>query len=376
MKKYKTVIALTALLLSAGSVLGILPLNAFATSENTEKTVENSSDERLDGTEITEDSRGRGGFRHNGKRRCPRCENGDGASEKGKDDGRKMQDHRPGRGEGKPIPPEWRRGRAHRPMPLPETEENEVEEIPDNADDTEREASAAANAAHNWYCMRNTSHTLPPIDRGMEFITEYNTVYADVAAAEKGDKVIYLTFDAGYENGNVGKILDVLKKHNAPGAFFVLENLIKREPELVKRMANEGHLVCNHTMKHRDMTKIHSVEEFAAELEGLERYAEESIGIKLAKFYRPPEGRFSRRDLGFAEQLGYRTVFWSFAYADWDNARQPDQASAIAKILDNAHPGEIMLLHPTSATNAAVLDRVLSQLESEGYRFGSLCDIK
>ncbi|MBQ9117182.1 MAG: polysaccharide deacetylase family protein, partial [Clostridia bacterium] len=247
--------------------------------------------------------------------------------------------------------------------------------IPDRPNGAERETAATETSAHNWYCMRNSCHTLPPIDRGMEFITEYNAIYADTKAAENGDKVIYLTFDAGYENGNVTKILDTLKKHNAPGAFFVLENLIKREPELVKRMASEGHLVCNHTLKHPDMTKIDSIDKFSAEVEGLAKYAKETLGVEIAKLYRPPEGRFSRRDLEYADKLGYRTVFWSFAYADWDNSRQPNAEAATKKILDNAHPGEIMLLHPTSSTNAEILDGVLTCLESEGYRFGSLSDI-
>lgn len=229
--------------------------------------------------------------------------------------------------------------------------------------------------AYNWYCMRNSEHTLPRAERDMEFIEEYNGIYGDTRAAESGDKVIYLTFDAGYENGNVSKILDVLKKHNAKGAFFILENLIKREPELVRRMADEGHLLCNHTLRHPDMTRIASLEGFSEQVEGLEKYALEALGVKIAKIYRPPEGRFSRRDLEFAKRLGYRTVFWSFAYADWDNDRQPSVAYAEKKILENAHPGEIMLLHPTSSTNAAVLDSVLTQLESEGYRFGTLDEI-
>ena len=275
----------------------------------------------------------------------------------------------------KRIPPEWRR--EHTPMPLPETEEGKITEIPERSEGKASEAETAASGqdVHGWYCMRNSSHTLPPIDRGMEFITECNAIYGDTEAAKNGDKVIYLTFDAGYENGNVAKILDVLKKHNAEGAFFVLENLIKREPALVKRMADEGHLVCNHTLSHPDMTKVDSIEKFSAQVDGLEKLAETELGIKMAKFYRPPEGRFSRRDLEFAKRLGYRTVFWSFAYADWDNAKQPSHEYAEKKILDNAHPGEIMLLHPTSATNAAVLDSVLTKLESEGYRFGSLNSI-
>ena len=128
-------------------------------------------------------------------------------------------------------------------------------------------------------------------------------------------------------------------------------------------MADEGHLVCNHTLDHLDMTRVDSLEKFSDQLEGLERLALEELGVKMPKFYRPPEGRFSRRDLEYASKLGYKTVFWSFAYADWDNNKQPDIAYAEKKILDNAHPGEIMLLHPTSATNAAVLDRVLCKLK-------------
>ena len=271
------------------------------------------------------------------------------------------------------IPPEWRR--EHRPMPLPENSEDKASEIPDRPEGDSEDASVSENTAYGWYCMRNSTHTLPPIDRGMEFITDCNAIYADTEAAKKGDKVIYLTFDAGYENGNVAKILDVLKKHNATGAFFILENLIKREPQLVKRMADEGHLVCNHTLSHPDMTKVDTIEKFSEQVTGLEKLALDTLGIEMAKFYRPPEGRFSRRDLEFAKELGYKTVFWSFAYADWDNGKQPSTQYAENKILENAHPGEIMLLHPTSATNAAVLDSVLTKLENEGYRFGSLDSI-
>lgn len=256
------------------------------------------------------------------------------------------------------------------PRRCPHSHREHDREEPDDCDKTVAEC-----AAYGWYCMRNSEHKLPPIDRGMEFITEYNAVYGDVKAAENGDKVIYLTFDAGYENGNISKILDVLKKHNACGAFFILENLVKREPDLVKRMQNEGHLLCNHTMKHPDMTEIDSIEKFAEQVEGLEKYAMDSLGVKIAKYYRPPEGKFSRRDLDFANKLGYRTVLWSFAYADWDNNKQPSLESAEKKIIENAHPGEIMLLHPTSSTNAAILDSVLTELEAEGYRFGSLDEI-
>lgn len=224
----------------------------------------------------------------------------------------------------------------------------------------------------NWYAKRNPKHILPDIEPDMRFITEYNAVYGDTEAAKNGDKVIYLTFDAGYENGNVERIVDTLKKHNATGAFFVLENFIARNPELVKRMISEGHLICNHTKKHPDMTKITSKEAFERELSGLDEVLIQYAGIPCAKYYRPPEGRFSRQNLQYATELGYKTVFWSFAYADWDNNKQPSPEKAIKTILDNVHPGEIMLLHPTSKTNADVLDTVLTSLENDGYRFESL----
>lgn len=229
--------------------------------------------------------------------------------------------------------------------------------------------------AYNWYVMRNSDHTLPGSPSEMSFLEEYNAVYGDKKAAESGDKVIYLTFDAGYENGNVERIVDTLKKHNAPGAFFVLENFIKRNSALVKRMADDGHLICNHTLTHPDMTKVTDKTRFSLQLSSLSNVLKETTGVEMAKFYRPPEGRFSRQNLQYASELGYKTVFWSFAYADWDNMKQPSNEEALKKILDNAHPGEIMLLHPTSKTNADILDKVLTALESEGYRFASLNEL-
>jgi len=229
--------------------------------------------------------------------------------------------------------------------------------------------------ALNWYVKRNAEHTLPKLEPQFSFISENEAYYGDKRAAENGDKVIYLTFDAGYENGNIERILNTLKKHNAPAAFFVLENLVVRNTELVKRMADEGHLICNHTKNHPDMTKICDKNKFALQLSALSDVIKEKCGVECAKFYRPPEGKFSEQNLRFAKELGYKTVFWSFAYADWDNNRQPSREDAIKKILENAHPGEIMLLHPTSKTNADILDEILTALKNDGYRFASLTEL-
>ena len=192
------------------------------------------------------------------------------------------------------------------------------------------------------------------------FWRNYDCVYLNKGTSEK---VLYLTFDAGYENGNVEKILDALKKHNAQGAFFVLEHLVKCNTPLVRRMAEEGHLVCNHTAKHPDMSRITDKTLFCKQLSALEKVYADCTGREMAPFYRPPEGRFSKQNLRYAEEEGYTTVFWSYAYADWDNNRQPDPERAIAQILAHTHPGMVILLHPTSATNAKIMDRLLTAWE-------------
>jgi peptidoglycan-N-acetylmuramic acid deacetylase len=207
------------------------------------------------------------------------------------------------------------------------------------------------------------------------FIEEFDGFYIDREHGDNcSDKVIYLTFDAGYENGNIEKVLDTLKEEQVSGAFFILGNLINKNTELVIRMFDEGHLVCNHTFSHSAMVN-RSKEEFAQELEKIEKFCFEKTGHNMAKYYRPPEGRFDRSSMQYAKELGYKTVFWSFAYADWDNSSQMSAEKAKNKILSNIHNGEIMLLHPTSATNAQILGDVIRELKAQGFRFGSLDEL-
>jgi peptidoglycan-N-acetylmuramic acid deacetylase len=189
------------------------------------------------------------------------------------------------------------------------------------------------------------------------------------------DKVVYLTFDAGYENGNIEKILNELKAENVPSAFFILGNLIQRNPDLITRMNEEGHLVCNHTMHHPDMTQFNSEKAFSNELLALEELYEKSFGKPLAKYFRPPEGKFNESTLKYAQKLGYKTIFWSFAYADWDNRNQPSEADALQKIINNLHNGAVILLHPTSSTNAAIMKKLISEIRAQGYRFGTLDEL-
>ena len=231
------------------------------------------------------------------------------------------------------------------------------------------------NREYSWYCVRQKGHIQPKCDPNMSFIENYEGYYIDKLHGDDcSDKVIYLTFDAGYENGNIEKILDVLKEKNASGAFFVLGNLIEKNPDLICRMFDEGHLVCNHTYRHTPMTDK-TPDEIQNELSRLEKTCLEMTGKEMSKYYRPPEGRFNEKTLSSIKNLGYKTVFWSFAYADWDNNNQPSKEAALKKILDNTHNGEIMLLHPTSATNAAILADVIDSLRADGYRFGTLDEL-
>ena len=226
--------------------------------------------------------------------------------------------------------------------------------------------------AQNWYCVHRKDHKQPSADSQFDFIEKYNGYYVDKAHGDDCvEKVVYLTFDAGYENGNVEKILDVLKAKQIPAAFFVLGNLVERNTDLILRMQEEGHLVCNHTYSHKAMVGK-SREEFEVELKRLEEICLEKTGKPIDKYYRPPEGKFDEASLQYASEMGYKTVFWSFAYADWDNQAQMPTEKAKQKILENLHNGEVILLHPTSSTNAAVLADVIDSILASGYRFGTL----
>ena len=200
---------------------------------------------------------------------------------------------------------------------------------------------------------------------------------AELGAAYVGDpeeRVLYLTFDAGYENGCTAQILDTLGKHNVKAAFFLVGHYIESNADLVRRMAAEGHTVANHSMHHPDMSGL-SEAEFKAELTALEDAYREVTGTELAKFYRPPQGVYSEANLKTAKDLGYRTVFWSLAYVDWNNDAQPTRQQALDKLIPRTHNGAIVLLHSTSATNAAVLDELLTRWEEMGYRFGTLDEL-
>ena len=227
-----------------------------------------------------------------------------------------------------------------------------------------------------WYVIRNRENKQPTIDSRYSFIEKYNAFYVNKNYNESSEeKVIYLTFDAGYSNENLEKILDILKEEKVSAAFFILSNLIIKSPEVVKKMTDNGHLVCNHTSKHIDISKAKDKNEIKAEISKLEALYTELTGKEMQKYFRPPEGRFDEKSLSYINELGYKTVFWSFAYEDWNNEKQPSLESAKKKIFANLHNGEIMLLHPTSKTNADILKDVIIELKTQGYRFGTLDEL-
>ncbi len=209
----------------------------------------------------------------------------------------------------------------------------------------------------------------PPVGNATsETLKTYNAYYV----GDTSQPVIYLTFDAGYENGYTPSILDTLQKHQVKATFFVVGNYIQTSPDLVKRMVEEGHIVGNHTFSHPDMSKISDMESFRKEIESLEKLYQETTGQEMQKFYRPPQGKYSQQNLELANELGYHTVFWSLAYVDWYVEKQPTKEQAFEKLLPRIHPGAIVLLHSTSKTNAEILDELLTKWEQEGYTFGTL----
>ena len=222
-----------------------------------------------------------------------------------------------------------------------------------------------------WGLSFRTEGAPPVGTAGSSQLAKYDAAYLGDAS----QKVIYLTFDAGYENGCTEKILDVLKKHNVPAAFFLVGHYMEKNADLVRRMANEGHTVGNHTMHHPDMSKIADKEAFSKELLDLETLYKEITGKDMPKYYRPPQGIYSEENLKMAKELGYKTVFWSLAYVDWNNDSQPTREEAFSKLLPRTHSGAVVLLHSTSQTNAQILDELLYKWEDAGYTFAPIDDL-
>ena len=224
--------------------------------------------------------------------------------------------------------------------------------------------------ANGWGLSFQTPGTAPAGPVSQEKLAALGGAYLD----PDGGKVLYLTFVAGYENGYTDEILDTFKKREVPAAFFLVGDYLERNADLVRRMTAEGHIVGNHTMDHPDMSGL-SGDAFAAQLQGMEQLYEEITEQTLPKFYRPPQGLYSEENLKMAQILGYQTVFWSLAYAEWDNEHQPEPDAAVEKLLSRTHDGAVILLHATSKTNAEILDRLIGKWQEMGYRFAPLTEL-
>lgn len=225
----------------------------------------------------------------------------------------------------------------------------------------------------NWYFVGKGRDKMPEGPKeSLNIIKDYDGYFL----GDTSNKVIYLTFDEGYENGYTEKILDILKEEKVPAAFFVVKPYITTNPEIIKRMANEGHLVCNHSSHHPSMATVLDESKFNKEFTEVEEAYKEVVGSDMPKFFRPPMGKYSINSLKKTKSLGYKTIFWSFAYKDWIIDNQPSEEMAIKKITNGAHPGCIMLLHAVSKTNTNVLKTVIEQLKADGYEFKSLNELK
>lgn len=228
--------------------------------------------------------------------------------------------------------------------------------------------TAAVLSTENWGLGFGAEGTQPTGNATAEKLKEYNAYYV----GDGKEKVIYLTFDCGYENQNTASILDALKKHNVHATFFVVGHYLESAPELVKRMVEEGHTVGNHTYHHPDMSKISDEESFRKEMEGVSTLFREVTGTDISMYYRPPQGKYSTANLQMAKDMGYSTFFWSLAYVDWNVDAQPSHEEAFKKLTGRIHPGAVVLLHNTSRTNGEILDELLTKWEEMGYSFGVL----
>lgn len=225
--------------------------------------------------------------------------------------------------------------------------------------------------ALGWGLSFGESGTQPVGNASPEELKQYDAYFM----GGEDEKVIYLTFDCGYENGNTEPILDALKKHNAPATFFVVGHYLETEPDLVKRMVEDGHAVGSHTYHHPDVNTLPDLPAFQKEMDDVAELFTQITDEKLSMYYRPPEGKCGITNLEMAQELGYSTILWSLAYVDWDAEHQPSHKDALEKLTARIHPGAVVLLHNTSKTNGEILDELLTAWEDMGYSFMPLSNL-
>ena len=218
-----------------------------------------------------------------------------------------------------------------------------------------------------WGLKRNDNHNQPDVGKENRKILEENN---GICLGNKDKKILYLTFDEGYEAGYTSKILEILKENDVKAAFFITAHYLNTQDDLVKQMLEEGHIVGNHTVNHKSMPNL-SEEEIRKEVMDLHTVIYEKFGYEM-KYIRPPKGEFSEKSIKYTNKLGYKTVMWSFAYEDWNEDNQPKEEKAKEKIISNFHNGEIILLHGNSKTNTMILDSIIKEAKNMGYEFKSL----
>ena len=242
----------------------------------------------------------------------------------------------------------------------------------DKSSEAQIDPSSLPNTMFYWWFKRNENHAAPEAQQEID-LTKYDAWYVKTEVKD-GEKPVFLTFDCGYENGYTPGILDVLQKHRAPAAFFVCKHFIEDQPDLIRRMKEEGHVVGNHTANHICMPENddRTVREEIAENAD---YMKEATGYEMDPFFRPPKGEYSERTLQITKNMGYTTIFWSLAYVDYDVNSQPGADYVINQFDQYIHPGAIPLIHNISESNAQALDTVLTNLENAGYTFCSLYEL-
>lgn len=241
------------------------------------------------------------------------------------------------------------------PVQVPETPN--VPEVPEGL----------SNKKMSWYFIPNSQHQVPGIPDAARVISKYGGMYV----GDTSRKVLYLTFDNGYENGYTAPILDALQNNQVRASFFVTESYVNRNPDLIKRMVADGHAVCNHTSTHPSMPDV-SDSRVENEIRKTEKAFRKVTGTEMAPHFRPPSGEYSERTVALTQRLGYSTVFWSMAFKDWDVNDQKGPDFSYNHVMKNVHPGAVILLHAVSSSNAQALDRILKDLKAQGYQFSLL----
>lgn len=251
-----------------------------------------------------------------------------------------------------------------------ETEQTTTEEVTTEEVVENRDYSTYSNEKYSWWFKRNENHERPTAQDNID-LSKYDAFYL---APNADEKVVYLTFDCGYENGFTNQILDILKEHNAKACFFVTQTFVRDNPDISKRMKDEGHIVGDHTVTHPSLPSL-SDDEVKSEIKDCANYFKETTGYDIDKFVRPPMGEYSERTLQITDDLGYKTIFWSMAYLDYDINNQPGRDYVVDHFNKYCHNGAIPLIHNVSESNANALDEVLTNLENDGYRFGTVDEL-